>query len=240
MKIPTLALLLGMSLAIPWAQAQTEVSAAICGSLANGDNGPFDYRTERGPRLKIVEEHHFNARVEALLAGQTGTLEHDLDYMLRAFPNHHRGLIAVSRLTLRNGGLSKDPAVQRTADCYFERALRWRADDTIVRMLYAKYLHDTKRTERAVQQLDLAATQGADDAFTQHNVGLVFADIGQWDRALAQAQRAKQMGFFRPDLMDKLKAAGKWPEAAEAAASSAAAASQADAAAASAPAAAAR
>jgi len=195
--------------------AQREPSPEVCGSLANGDNGPFDYQTERGPRLKIIEEHHFNARVEALLSGQTGSLEHDLDYLLRAFPNHPRGLLAVSRLTIRNGGVSKDPAVRRTADCYFERAMRWRPEDTMVRMLYARYLHSTQRTDAAIRQLTVAAELGANNPLTQHNVGLVFADMGQWDRAAAQAKKARAMGFERADLVNKIRSAGKWSEPTE-------------------------
>lgn len=192
--------------------AQSQVNPTVCGGLANGDNGPFDYRTERGPRLKIVEEHHFNAHVEALLSGQTGSLAHDIDYVLRAFPNHHRALVSVSRLTLRNKGQSGDPQVNRTAECYFERALRFRPDDTVARVLLAQFLQDSKRTNDAALQLDQAIELGKDNPFTQYNIGLVFADMGMMDRAMQQAHRAMSMGFQRSELRERIKAAGKWQE----------------------------
>lgn len=50
------ALTLLCCLATPAAHAQSDPST--CGPLSNGNNGPFDYRVERGPKLKIVEEFH--------------------------------------------------------------------------------------------------------------------------------------------------------------------------------------
>ena len=67
-----------------------------CGALQNAF-GPFDYRTERGYNLDVVESYHFTPPVEALIRGSSGTIGGDLDYTLRAFPNHDRALNATIR-----------------------------------------------------------------------------------------------------------------------------------------------
>ncbi len=194
---------------------------ALCGSLANGTNGPFDYRYDRD-KVKIVEDYHFNAQVEALIAGQSGAIAADLDYVLRAFPNHHRALISMSRLGLRHKA-AVAPNAPLSVECYFERAVRFRPDDTVARMLFAGYLRDTKRLEPAVKQIEQALSIGKDNAFTQYNAGMLFADMGLHERALQQAHKAAEMGYTRKELKDKLQAAGKWVEPPSARAESAAA-----------------
>ncbi len=206
---PCRAGLVGLLLAAAGA-AFGQASPALCGSLANGNNGPFDYRIDRD-RVKVVEEYHFSAQVETLIAGQSGAIAADLDYVLRASPNHHRALISMSRLALRH----KSPIAPKaplSAECYFERAVRFRPDDTVSRMLFANYLRDLKRSEEAIKQLDQAIERGKDNAFTQYNAGLVFADMGLHARALQQAHKASEMGFTRKELKEKLQAAGKWAE----------------------------
>ena len=211
--------------------AMAQVSPAICGSLDNGGNGPFDYRVVRGRELKVVEDFHFNAKVEALVAGQSGTIGDDLSYVLRVFPNHHRALVAATRLAKR----SKSPTAAHMPlpmECYYERAVRFRPDDTVARLLFAGYLNDLKRPDEAVQQLDRAIELASDNPFTQYNAGLVFAEMNLFDRALQQAHKAQRLGFMRPELKQKLQAAGKWVDPPDEAAAAAAATDAASAAAA--------
>lgn len=200
------ALLLVACLAAP---VRAQVSAAECGDLSNGNNGPFDYRVERGAKLRVVEDFHFNAKVENLLSGQSGYLGQDLEYVLRVFPNHHRALAAVARLSKRE----KAATIAHTswpAECFFERSVRFRPDDTVARMLYANFLHQSNRSDEGVRQLEAASQLARDNGFTQHNVGLLYAEFGIWDRALSQAHLAKSLGFERPDLKQRIVAAGKW------------------------------
>ncbi len=188
--------------------------AQACGSLSNGQNGPFDYRVERGRKLAVVEEFHFTSKVENLLAGQSGELGQDLDYTLRAFPNHHRALLAMARFAKR-AKRDTAPHAAFTVDCYFERALRFKADDTTARLLYANFLNENGRKEEAAKQVSVAVEQAPDNPFTQYNAGLIFADLGLFDRALKQAHIAMAAGFLRSELKDRLVAAGKWVEPAE-------------------------
>jgi uncharacterized protein (TIGR02996 family) len=192
------------------AQAQEAFSA--CGPLRNG-YGPYDYRTDRsGSTLSIVETYHFTPNVEALIKGNTSTLGGDLDYTLRAFPNHHRALLALMRLGKRTK--STQPAgLLYSVECYFDRAIRFRPDDTTVRMIYATFLFDSARPAEADAQLEQVDKRAGDDAFTHYNVGLIYIEHKNFDKALDQAKKAYALGFTRPELREQLKAAGKWSSA---------------------------
>ena len=91
--------------------------------------GPFDYTnpTHFRENLPIVETYHFTMEVETLQAGATGTHPGgDLDYTLRAFPNHHRALYAMGRYQLMHEDMVIAPEARWTADCYFQRAIAFR------------------------------------------------------------------------------------------------------------------
>src|SRR5437868_1067555 len=70
-----------------------------CGSLDNPSYGPFDYRTATAYQKQLVEiiGAHFTSSVESLQHGNTAPIGGELDYTLRAFPNHRRALLAMIR-----------------------------------------------------------------------------------------------------------------------------------------------
>ncbi len=193
------------------ALAQSNYSS--CGSLDN-PYGPFDYRLQKS-KLNIVEQYHFTPNVESLVSGKSSTfVGGDLDYTLRASPNHHRALMAMMRL----GEKLKTPQPQGlsySVECYFERALRFRSDDSIVRMLYATYLFKNNREPDAVRQLGLASESAGDNPFTHYNIGLIYLDLQKYDQALAQAHKAYGLGFTQAALREKLKSLGKWKESSD-------------------------
>lgn len=192
------------------ATARAQSGDSSCGPIQNA-YGPYDYRTDRD-KLPIVELFHFKPEVEGLVRGEGGTaVGSELDYVLRAFPNHHRALIAMTRLGEKLKS-AKPYGARYTVDCWYDRALRFRADDVVVRMLYAKYLVKNGREADAVQQLDRVAVLAKDNAFTHFNLGLIYFDMKLYDKALVQAHSASELGFPRADLQDQLKAAGKWQE----------------------------
>ena len=180
-----------------------------CGELRNG-YGPYDYRTDRD-KLPIVEGAHFTPEVEALARSVTGYIGADIDYTLRAFPNHHRALVSMMRYGERTKS-AQPPSAQYTIECYFDRAVRFKPDDTTVRMLFATYLHKIGRETDANQQLERAVTLAGENAFTHYNAGLVYLDLKNYDKALRQAHVAYGLGFPRPELREALKATGKWTE----------------------------
>lgn len=191
------------------ATASAQVDSSTCGPIAHAF-GPYDYRTDRS-NLAIVEGPHFPPLVEALIGTKRASVGGDLDYTLRAFPNHHRALIAV----MRYGEKLKSPHpgdLSFPVECYFDRALRFRSDDTIVRMIYAQFLARNGRPSHALQQLAMADSKAGDNAFTHYNIGMVYMDLKEYDKAMAQARKAYDLGFNRPELRERLAAVGKWTE----------------------------
>lgn len=183
-----------------------------CGPLKTG-YGPYDYRTSKGPILSTVEDFHFTRNVEMLIKGDTGYIGGDLDYTLRAFPNHHRALMAVMRYGEKTKS-EKPPQMRYSVSCYFDRAIRFRPDDAIPRMIFSMYLAKNGRTPEAIQQLDIVAA-GAEDKenpFTHFNLGLNYFDLKEYDKSEIQAHKAYALGFPQEVLKEKLKGVGKWKE----------------------------
>jgi len=210
-------------LAIP---GLVQAQAQGCDLTARHGAGPFDYRYEH-QMLPIVELRHFTPKVEALLAGEsTSRPAPDIDYTLNKFPNHHRALISLIKLGQKMKTHHVD-GMRYSIECFFDRAVYFRADDTIVRVLYSQYLGGAGRQADAVRQLELAAKRAGDSGFSHFNIGMGFFDLKEYEPALQQAHEAMRLGFTRPELMDRLKSVGKWQDppanAAESAASAASA-----------------
>jgi len=190
--------------------AAQAVEVNPCGPLQRepGGYGPFDYRTQRD-KLEIVERFHFTPQVEALVRGQSGYLAQDLSYLMRTSPNHHRGLIAIVRFVEREK--SPQPAqLQYSIDCYFDRAIRFAPDDTIVRVLFARHLATTGHKEEAKKQLATAAQHANENALTHFNIGLAYFDLGSFEESLQHAHLARSLGLTRKELEDKLRKGGHW------------------------------
>jgi len=189
------------------AVAQTGVNT--CGGLTN-HYGPFDYRTSNLELRERIEKFHFTPQVESLIKGQSGfKIGPDLNYTLRVFPNHPRALLSL----MRYGEKLKSPQPQDVPlpiDCYFERALRFQPDDTTVRMIHATFLSANGRAPEALAELNKVITTAPDNPFTQYNVGLIYLDMKEYDKALVQAHKAIVQGFPQTGLRDKLAAVGKW------------------------------
>lgn len=189
--------------------AQTE--SGSCGNVFVNSFGPYDYRVEQGEKRKIVETNHFTWNVESLLRGNTGSLGGEIAYTLRAFPNHHRALVAMMNLGSKLK-TAQPPGAGVSVECFFTRAVTFRPDDVVARMLYAKYLTAGARKADALKQLEFADFHAKDNGFSHYNIGLIYLDLGQHDEALVQAHRALALEFTRPELKDRLQQAGKWKE----------------------------
>ncbi|RTL46503.1 MAG: tetratricopeptide repeat protein [Burkholderiales bacterium] len=215
---------LGLATLLPAGSAMAQAERQ-CGSLKT-HYGPFDYRTANEQQKSIVEDAHFTPGVETLTAGKTGSFGGDIRYTLFAFPNHPRALLAMERLVEKE---RRNPArdAQYTVECYYERALRWRPNDHIVRLLYANFLIKQKQTDEAQRHVDFVADATQDNPFAQFNAGMLYLDMKLYDKALVQAHRVMAMGMERRELRERLTAAGRWveppPEAASAPASGASA-----------------
>jgi hypothetical protein len=199
-----------------------------CGPIYTKHYGPYDYRTQRSA-LAIVEEFHFDARVEAGIRGINGHIAGDLNYTLKASPNHHRALVTLINVTNRVKA-DRLQGMEWPMECYFDRAMRFRPDDSVVRSLYGQWLYGRNRPQDAERQLARAIELAEENAFSQFNIGLIFFQNGRHELALRQAHRALAMGFPRQELVDSLKRVNAWrePEAASMPAATAAAPAQAE------------
>lgn len=210
----------------PPAAAQWAPSAT-CGPINNAF-GPFDYRVRRGAELKDVETHHFHAKVQALVPSPWGPVGSDLDYTLRAFPNHHPALALFEKLAKKEK-TDKPRGAQWDLECYYDRAIRFAADDGVVRMLYANHLIMRNRGKDAVPQIEKALSLSRESGLTQMNAGLLYFEMKDYDKALEHAHIAFAMGVTRTDLRERLQSVNRWKEPAAVAAAPAAAAAPASA-----------
>jgi tetratricopeptide (TPR) repeat protein len=207
------------------APAWSQVSALGCGSLDNS-YGPFDYRPDKykpapgdaqphSQKLYLVQSAHFRPEMEALIRGGQGSKSSvgpEFDYTLRAFPNHHRALVAVIRLAEKENTL-QPRGMRYSVECWFERALRFSPDDTIARMIYVSFLIKQNRHSDAKAQLDIAERTAEDNPLTQYNIGMMHFELKNYDKALAQAHKAYAAGILMPDLKTRLEGVGQWKEA---------------------------
>lgn len=185
-----------------------------CGSLANGF-GPYDYRAASEATRKQVELHHFNENVEYLRSGQNGYLAGDIDYVLRAFPNHPRALWAMDKLARRDR-TERPLGANWTAACYFIRAVEFTPDDATVRLLYGLHLAERGKNKQAEEELQAARALVENDEYLRHdgniayNLGLGFFQVGRYEEAKTYARRADELGFPMTGLQNLLKKSGKW------------------------------
>lgn len=204
MQLLTWTLMLAVWAGDAWSQ---EVPG--CGNLVNA-YGPFDYTnsTHVAEKLPIVEQAHFTPEVEALTSGATGALMGDLDYTLRAFPNHHRALYAVARYALQSdspGHIGYYPA-----ECYFHRAVAFAPDDGMVHMIYGIFLHKQEKHSEALEEYRTAVELMPQSAEAHYNLGLLYADLRQYDDAKKHAEQAYALDYPLDGLKNKLLEVGAW------------------------------
>ncbi|MGI9330957.1 MAG: tetratricopeptide repeat protein [Gammaproteobacteria bacterium] len=183
-----------------------------CGSLENA-YGPFDYTnpTHRRDDIPIVVGMHFPAHVQSLTRGQTGTIGGDIDYTLRAIPNHHAALNAIARYEFQTRK-SPPPGSRYTVDCWFDRAMRFKPDDGVVRMVYGIYLAKKGATNEAAEKYQEAITLLPNSPEPHYNLGLLYANTGEYGLALEHAHIAYSQNYPLNGLRRKLQKAGEWRE----------------------------
>lgn len=182
-----------------------------CGVLRNA-YGPFDYRiAENTEKIRKVTDFHFNSDVENLRRGLSSKVGADLNYTLRAVPNHHRALMAMMRLGLRDKK-STPAGAGYSVQCFLVRAEAFRPDDAMVKVIFGHYLLKQGQRAQAISKLDEAYAADSSSANVSYNLGLAYVDAGEYEKALLNAHKAYQGGFPLPGLRDKLKRIGRWKD----------------------------
>jgi tetratricopeptide (TPR) repeat protein len=191
--------------------APNVASAIGCGDLKNAF-GPFDYTNpaHRGEQLYLVESAHFTPEVEGLIKGNTSNFPGgDIDYTLRAFPNHHRALQSMMLLSQREKK-AMPAGAKYTVECYFDRALRFKPDDPTVIMLHGMFLNTQGKLNDAIAEVEKANELQPNDANINYNLGLLYFDKKNFQKAKQHAKVAYDLGFPLPGLKNKLTKAGQW------------------------------
>jgi tetratricopeptide (TPR) repeat protein len=178
-----------------------------CGELRN-HYGPYDYRDRASGKLEIVENAHFTPDVENGIRGNTSSVGGDLDYTLRAIPNHHRALTSMGNVSIN----TKTPQLYGArfpAECYFERAIRFVPDDGLVRALYGIYLNRRGRFAEALSMFKAAIDREPNNPTINYNLGLLYLKMKQYDKASEYADKAYELGFPLNGLRNQLAEARK-------------------------------
>jgi len=196
----------------------------------NFDNayGPYDYtdKQEYEKKLPIVEAYHFSPEKErTILLGGGNLLPRnimkDLDYTLRACPNHHRALNAVATYMthLKNNKPEKYRWLSRkyrTPECYFERAAAYNKKDHVPYILYGMYLYKEGKQREALEKLELALSRSkeknVEDSELYYILGLIYLKQEEYSESIRYAKKAYSLGYPLPFLKNKLKELGKWDD----------------------------
>jgi len=192
----------------------TNLQAAdpYCGPLYIGQYGLYDYADPviRRDTLPVVERAHFTSNVQNLISGNTGTIADDIDYVLRSFPNHYPALVAMSKLSLKEK-TTRPHGADFTIECYFDRAIRFKPGDGIVRMIYGNYLLKLGgRSDDVIEQYHEAVRLEPENANINYNIGLLYLKKKDYELAIVHAKKAYELGFPLPGLRNKLTKSGKW------------------------------
>jgi len=204
---------------------QVRADVLECGELKNYQNiGPWDYAdpssnvpTGADPmgHVKRVENVHFTPEMQTLNLKRFSIdrLTNEIHYTLRALPNHPGALMAISRLERMAGGKLPQRGItpftpRITADCFFDRAIRFRPRDKVVRMIHGMHLQQHGKLQEALAEYEKAQSLGEDSPNLSYNLGLLYADLNNWDKAYEYGEKAQRGGFMLPGLRAKLEKAG--------------------------------
>ncbi len=196
-----------------------------CGPLKNfNDFGPFDYQapenrvsTGADPmgRIKRVENVHFQDEMKLINLKQFSIdrLSGEFTYTLRIFPNHPEALHALSKLERVAGGKLPQTALtvftpKISADCFFDRAIRFRPEDKAVHLVYGMHLHQRRNFKEALVAYEKAEALGEESTYLSYNLGLLHTDLKNWEKAAAYARKAYGKGATFPGLRERIEKAG--------------------------------
>lgn len=152
---------------------------------------------------------HTAPATERMAAGEyTRRVMADIDFTLRVWPNHVRGLQALIEYTVAGGKPYNFPP----PECYFVNAKEFYDDDINVHMLEGLYYWRIKQYRRAKDAYRDALAIDPESVDAHYNFGLMCLELKEYDEALKHAHVAYRAGYPLAGLRKRLQAAGRWRE----------------------------
>jgi tetratricopeptide (TPR) repeat protein len=190
--------------------AAADAGMVECGDPFSNGVGPYDYNNAEDrsnpQKIPIVEKFHFTQVVESLARGSSSEYAMvDLDYTLRAVPNHHRALNAVARFDVEKGGI---PPRWHSAQCWFDRATQFRPEDAQVWLIYANWMARKGEHDDALEAYQQAKTLAPESVEIDYNMGLLYFKMGEYEKSLASARLAYAGNYPLQGLRRKLAERG--------------------------------
>lgn len=179
--------------------------------------GPYDYNDPELQKRRVssplwlVEKGHFSQHVQMLKKGldeNHASNAANLDYVLRAFPNHYKALWVMIRYYLSEGRPRYAQSGYPPAECYLQRAIKFRPKDAALYMLYGNYLQLAGMPDKAVKFYKKALSLDPKSAEAHYNYGLVLLKQKKYEDAKKQAKQAYELGYPLPGLKTRLQEAG--------------------------------
>ncbi len=197
---------------------------AGCGPVPlPGAAGPYDFLDADAVarwNIKDINSNHLAKIKPNLDEGRPYHALYELNFILIRIPNHYVAFSHLADIEQKFPGIEYEPAkagmddtlyFPATAECYYDRAFRFRPNDPNLRLLMAIHYHKTDRLEQAVEQYKIAESMQENSADIQYNLGLAYFDLQEYDLSAEHAERAYALGYPLPGLRNKLAEVGAWP-----------------------------
>ena len=181
--------------------------SAVAGIVEGGPNDYYDPSPRVREVVGSVESLHLNKAVAHLKEGNITLACSELDFTLRWFPNHPRGLQFATQLFSQYSCPG-----EKDGDYYFKAALKLSPDNGTIHTLYGVLLHRKGLLDKALEQYQLALVELPDSADLHYNMGLMYIEKKEYQNALQHAQKAYALGHPLPGLRNKLVALKVWPQ----------------------------
>jgi len=207
-----------LSKSAPW--VSVDLKGLNCSGKAQGF-GPYDYTSKVDKNtimggssnvLNLVERAHFTEEVEGLIKGHSGTLEEDLDYTLRAWPNHHRVLLSIIRFQIEVQNKIRTGKLLTPVECYLQRAIHFSPNDAVSYSLYGHFLRKMGHLEESAKKYEKALEIAPGNSKFAYSYGLLLIDLKRYEEAVKYAKIAYREGKAPKGLRQILRKLGAWKD----------------------------
>lgn len=202
------------SASAPW--VGTDLINKACSGGPQG-YGPFDYlqKSQFKKELELVETAHFTPEVENLIKGNTSTHgpAGDIDYTLRAWPNHHKALLSIIKYQINIlKKINPYHPLTTLPECYLKRAINFSPTDAFTVSLYGYYLRKIGKLDSAKEYYTKAMKLSPDNIRISYSFALLLIELNEYEEAVKYAQIAYRDKGTPNGLKNILKKAEVWKD----------------------------